>query len=70
MKKVNSNFKLPEWFSREKYKSLESLSLLDWAINLYVRNHILESIDEDREDIFMIKDINITKDVGILTREY
>lgn len=70
MKKVKSNLKLPEWFSREKYKSLESLSLLDWAINLNVRSLILESIAENREDIFLIEDINIIKDVGVLTREY
>jgi len=51
MKKVNNNPKLPEWFNREKYKSLENLSLIDWALNLIIRSCIFDEISDIRIDM-------------------
>ena len=71
MNNINNNNKLPEWFNREKYKSLESLSLVDWALNLWVRKHILDALHEDRDkDPLNEKDMKAIQDFGVLSHEY
>ncbi len=46
MKKEKHIINFPEWFDREKYKFLESFSLVDWALNLSIRKTIIDVIEE------------------------
>ncbi len=73
MKNNNNILKLPEWFDREKYKSSEDLTFIDWALNLLTRKHILETIEEESADDvkhLFSTEIRAIHDDGVLKREY
>lgn len=46
-KKIESANKLPEWFDLKKYEAASNLPLVDWALNLIVRNRVLSCISGD-----------------------
>lgn len=64
---------LPDWFSTDKYAQGDKASMIDWGLNLYIRNMVRGNLGRNRngDDLlpWIIEYIALIKQYGFLPRE-